>query len=35
MLPYDGFGEVIFEEDATSIKLVDDCGNLWDCALGM
>ncbi|WJX12029.1 DNA helicase [Trifolium repens] len=33
MLPYDGFGEIIFEEDVTSIKLVDECGNLWDCAL--
>ncbi|MCI02353.1 replication protein A1-like protein [Trifolium medium] len=33
MLPYDGFGEYAFEEDATTIKLVDDCGNKWNCTL--
>ncbi|GAU47041.1 hypothetical protein TSUD_239990 [Trifolium subterraneum] len=32
-LPYDGFGEFVFEEAATSIRLVDECGNLWTCDL--
>ncbi|GAU39653.1 hypothetical protein TSUD_18360 [Trifolium subterraneum] len=33
MLPYDGFGEFAFHEATTSIKLVDDCGNVWNCNL--
>jgi hypothetical protein len=28
MLPYDGFGLIAFHEDTTSVKLVDDCGNM-------
>ncbi|WJX43734.1 non-specific serine/threonine protein kinase [Trifolium repens] len=31
MLPYDGFGQIAFHEDTTSVKLVDDCGNMWNC----
>ncbi|GAU50461.1 hypothetical protein TSUD_240590 [Trifolium subterraneum] len=33
MIPYDGFGEFAFDEATTSIKLVDDCGNVWNCSL--
>ncbi|GAU42517.1 hypothetical protein TSUD_376450 [Trifolium subterraneum] len=33
MLPYDGFGDFAFHEATTSIKLVDDCGNVWNCNL--
>ncbi|MCH79283.1 replication protein A1-like protein [Trifolium medium] len=33
MLPYDGFGEYAFHDATTSIKLVDDYGNVWFCSL--
>ncbi|GAU43971.1 hypothetical protein TSUD_283980 [Trifolium subterraneum] len=32
-LPYDGFGEFVFDEAVESINLVDECGNLWICDL--
>ncbi|GAU42994.1 hypothetical protein TSUD_188680 [Trifolium subterraneum] len=33
ILPYDDFGEHAFDDTTTSIKLIDDCGNAWDCDL--
>jgi hypothetical protein len=33
MLPYNGFGEHVFHETTSSIKLVDDNGNAWTCTL--
>ncbi|MCH81734.1 ATP-dependent DNA helicase PIF1, partial [Trifolium medium] len=30
-VPYDNFGEHVFDEDITFIKLVDDCGCAWAC----
>jgi hypothetical protein len=33
MLPFEDFGEDIFSQQATSIKLVDECAIEWDCYL--
>ncbi|GAU45374.1 hypothetical protein TSUD_89940 [Trifolium subterraneum] len=33
MLPYNDFREFVFNNATTSIKLVDDCGNVWNCNL--
>ncbi|WJX46906.1 DNA helicase [Trifolium repens] len=33
MLPYEKFGGKTFEEKMTTIKIVDDCGNIWNCIL--
>ncbi|MCI06262.1 hypothetical protein A2U01_0027320, partial [Trifolium medium] len=33
MLPYEEFGEKAFEKKMTTIKIVDDCGNICNCIL--
>ncbi|WJX65470.1 linoleate 13S-lipoxygenase [Trifolium repens] len=33
MLPSEEFGDDIFSQQTTSIKLVDECANVWDCYL--
>jgi len=33
MLLYQGFCENVLDKDSTSVKLVDDCGNSWECIL--
>jgi hypothetical protein len=33
MLPSEEFGDDIFSQEATSIKLVDECAIEWDCYL--
>ncbi|KEH19197.1 hypothetical protein MtrunA17_Chr8g0359311 [Medicago truncatula] len=32
-LAYNGFCELILDRRTTALKLVDDCGNKWDCTL--
>jgi len=31
MLEYEGFHEMLLDKSNTTIKLIDDCGNRWDC----
>ena len=31
MLEYEGFREMSLDKSNTTIKLIDDCGNRWDC----
>jgi len=33
MLKYEGRCAQILDNDATTVKMVDDCGNCWDCVL--
>ncbi|XP_024635271.1 uncharacterized protein [Medicago truncatula] len=33
MLLYEGFVEHTLDKASTSLKLVDDCGNMWECIL--
>jgi hypothetical protein len=33
MLRYEGRCAQILDTDATTVKMVDDCGNCWDCVL--
>jgi hypothetical protein len=33
MQKYEGRCEQIIEKTATTVKLVDECGNAWDCVL--
>jgi hypothetical protein len=33
MLRYEGRCAQILDNDATTMKMVDDCGNCWDCVL--
>jgi len=33
MLRYEGRCAQILDNDATIVKMVDDCGNCWDCVL--
>jgi len=33
MLKYEGRCEQILDRAATTLKMVDDCGNIWDCVL--
>ncbi|MCI27288.1 replication protein A1-like protein [Trifolium medium] len=33
IIPYEEFGEKVLEKKDTTISVVDDCGNKWDCML--
>jgi hypothetical protein len=32
-LPYEDFGERALKKTTTTLNLVDDCGNKWNCVL--